>query len=95
MANSGNKSIQLCMLKAKAAYTGLYTHSNGLAEACLVAAGGFLLRKRSFETFQGVFLLPISPKNVIKNNWENHFHKQLFLEKLPRIYYIEVFFNSC
>ena len=36
MATSGNKSVQLCMPKAKAAVcTGLYTYSNGIVEACL------------------------------------------------------------
>ena len=35
MATSGNKSIQLRTPKAKAAYTGLYTYSNGFVEAWL------------------------------------------------------------
>ena len=35
MATSGNKSIQLCTPKAKAAYTDLSTYSNGFVEAWL------------------------------------------------------------
>ena len=33
MAAAGNKSTHLCMLKAKAVYTGLYAYSNEFVEA--------------------------------------------------------------
>ena len=35
MTTSGNKSVQLCMPEANAAYTGLDTYWNGFFEVCL------------------------------------------------------------
>ena len=34
MTASGNKSVQLCTPKTKAAYIGLYPYLNGFVEAC-------------------------------------------------------------